>query len=183
LISDDELYLLSFYRASELAGSMLFGRLAFHTTIDDLRAPLTRHCLEEAEHAWLWTETILKLGRTPLKVERTYQSEYGREFGLPSDMLEILCLTQTLEKRVVEHFERHLRAPDVHPLVAETLRKMIADEAGHLGWVRVRLDKYARTGDAARLEALTARLEAVDRTAYERLAVGSPYSRFFAEAT
>ena len=47
MISRDELEVLSFYRASELAGSVLFGRLALQTTIDELRGPLTRHCLED----------------------------------------------------------------------------------------------------------------------------------------
>lgn len=179
-ISDQELYLLSFYRASELAGSMLFGRLAFHTTVDDIRAPLTRHCLEEAQHAWMWTETITRLGRTPLKVTRTYQTEYGREFGLPRDTLEILCLTQVLEKRVVTHFDAHLRAPGTHPLIGETLRTMIADEAGHIGWVRAKLDEYAERGGRDRLDTMMARLEEIDRRAYERLAVDSPYGALFA---
>jgi hypothetical protein len=66
MITNDELYVLSYYRAGELAGSVLFGRLALHTAIDHVRAPLTRHCMEEAEHAWLWTKTIEDLGHTPL---------------------------------------------------------------------------------------------------------------------
>ncbi len=181
MISDDDLYVLSFYRASELAGSMLFGRLAFHTTIDEIRAPLTRHCMEEAEHAWLWTETITRLNRAPLKVTSTYQTEYGREFGLPKDTLELLCLTQVLEKRVVTHFERHLRATGTHALVRKTLQRMIDDEAGHIGWVRAKLDEYASSGHEARLHVLMARLEEIDRNAYQRLALDSKYARLFAE--
>jgi bacterioferritin (cytochrome b1) len=147
-----------------------------------LRAPLTRHCLEEAEHAWLWTETIQELGQVPLKVTHTYQSEYGAEFGMPQDTLEILCLTQVLEKRVYDHFERHLRTPGTHPIVQRTLQKMLDDEVGHIGWVRAKLDEYADSGRRDRLESVMARLEEIDRRAYERLAVESEYSRFFGSA-
>jgi len=178
-ISGQELYLLSFYRASELAGSLLFGKLAFHTTIDELRAPLTHHCLEEAEHAWLWTQTIQELGETPMKVTRTYQAEYGREFGMPQDTLELLCLTQVLEKRVLSHFEAHLRAPGTHPVIQRTLQKMLDDEIGHIGWVRKKLDTYAESGRAERLEDVMARLEEIDRRAYQRLVLDSEYRRFF----
>ena len=100
MISNEELYILSYYRAGELAGSILFGRLAFHTEVDSLRSPLTHHCLEEAEHAWVWTKAIKDLGGTPIKVTHTYQTEYGRAFGMPKNILEVLCLTQVLEKRV-----------------------------------------------------------------------------------
>ena len=72
MISAKEHYILSYYRAGELSGSLLMGRLAMHTTIDAIRIPLTRHCMEEAQHAWLWTQTIEKLGMRPLKVTDTF---------------------------------------------------------------------------------------------------------------
>ncbi|HET6761423.1 MAG TPA: hypothetical protein VFH13_04945, partial [Gemmatimonadaceae bacterium] len=59
-ITENELWLLSYYRESELAGGLLMGRLARETDDDDLRVRLTEHCAEEAGHAWAWTETILK---------------------------------------------------------------------------------------------------------------------------
>jgi len=179
VISEPELYILSFYRASELAGSMLFGRLAFHTTIDELRAPLTRHCLEEAEHAWLWTSTIQELGHTPVKVTRTYQSEYGREFGMPRDTLELLCMTQVLEKRVLIHFQQHLEQANTHPSIRRALQQMLDDEIGHIGWVRQKLDAYAASGGEERLAAVMARLEEIDQRAYERLALQAEYRQFF----
>ncbi len=182
MISEQELHLLSFYRASELAGSVLFGKLAFHTTIDEIRVPLTRHCLEEAEHAWLWTQTITELGHRPLKVTQTYQTEYGREFGLPRDTLEVLCLTQVLEKRVLAHFERHLLTPGTHPLIRQTLQSMIEDEVGHIGWVRTKLDEYARDGGEERLERVMADLEEIDRRAYARLARTASFNTFFEAA-
>ena len=64
-ISENDLWILSYYRESELAGGLVMGRLARETDDDDLRVHLTEHCAEEAHHAWLWTETILKVGGTP----------------------------------------------------------------------------------------------------------------------
>src|SRR5258708_27184911 len=75
-ITENELWLLSYYRESELAGALLMGRLARETEDDDLRVRLTEHCAEEARHAWAWTETILKVGGTPRRVSETYQSRY-----------------------------------------------------------------------------------------------------------
>ena len=80
-ISENELWLLSYYRESELAGALLMGRLARETDDDDLRVRLTEHCAEEARHAWAWTETILKVGGSPKHVSETYQSRYHAAVG------------------------------------------------------------------------------------------------------
>src|SRR3989338_9989623 len=101
MVSKEELYILSYYRAGELAGAVLFGRMAIVTDIDEIRILITKHCLEEAKHGWIWTKTIQDLGHIPLKVTNVYQTEYGKEFGMPKNTLEILCLTQVLEKRVL----------------------------------------------------------------------------------
>jgi len=92
-ISENELWLLSYYRASELAGGLLMGRLASETDDDDLRVRLTEHCAEETRHAWAWTECILKVGGTPKKVSETYQSRYHAAVGNPTNLLEVLALT------------------------------------------------------------------------------------------
>jgi demethoxyubiquinone hydroxylase (CLK1/Coq7/Cat5 family) len=179
VISNDELYILSYYRAGELAGSVLFGRMALHTTIDHIRTPLTKHCLEEAAHAWLWTQTIEDLGYTPLKVTQTYQTEYGREFGLPKNMLEVLCLTQILERRVMMHFNRHLNRPETHPLIIETLQKMIDDETEHLGWIWKELTTFSRENGDGEVEATMRELKAIDQRVYQRLASESPFREYF----
>ena len=181
MLSNDELYILSYYRAGELAGSVLFGKIALHTTLDAMRGPLTKHCLEEAEHAWLWTKTIQQLGGTPVRVTRTYQTEYGREFGMPKNTLEVLCLTQILERRVVRHFGRHMRRPGTHPAVKETLRRMIDDESGHIGWVWKALQTYSRKYGDGVVEDTMRQLKAVDVGVYERLSTESPFREYFAE--
>jgi acyl carrier protein/bacterioferritin (cytochrome b1) len=168
-IDENELWILSYYRASELAGALVMGRLASQTDDDDLRVHLTEHCAEEANHAWLWTRTILDVGGTPRRVSETYQSRYYEAIGPPTTVLEVLALTQVFEKRVVKHFRDHLRKPGTHPAVQRTLERMIADEAGHIGWVKKRLDGWtSASGETAVTETLR-RFAEVDERVYAGL--------------
>ncbi|CAN5274673.1 hypothetical protein BH23GEM2_BH23GEM2_02040 [soil metagenome] len=168
-ISDNDVWLLSYYRESELAGSLVMGRLAQQTDDDALRANLTEHCAEEARHAWMWSETIRRLGHLPRRVRETYQTRYYQRLGAPRTMLEILALTQVFERRVVRHFRAHLAWPGTHPVVAETLRAMIVDEAGHISWVRHWLDGYAITHGSTIVEDTLRRYEVADREIYAEL--------------
>jgi acyl carrier protein len=166
-ISENDLWILSYYRESELAGGLIMGRLARETDDDDLRVHLTEHCAEEAMHAWLWTETILKVGGVPKRVAETYQARYYAEIGMPASLLEILTLTQVFERRVIRHFRAHLKWPNVHPAVVDTLNRMIRDEVGHISWVKDRLDRYAaERGDAIVTETMR-RFTEVDERVYE----------------
>jgi acyl carrier protein len=166
-ISENDLWILSYYRESELAGGLIMGRLARETDDDDLRVHLTEHCAEETNHAWAWTQTILEVGGTPKRVAETYQTRYYAEIGMPASLLEILTLTQVFERRVIRHFRAHLKWPNTHPAVAETLQRMIRDEVGHLSWVKDRLDRYAaEKGDAIVAETMR-RFTEVDERVYE----------------
>jgi acyl carrier protein len=166
-ISENDLWILSYYRESELAGSLVMGRLARETDDDDLRVHLTEHCAEEAMHAWLWTETILKVGGTPKRVAETYQTRYYAEIGTPTSLLEILALTQVFERRVIKHFRAHLEWPNTHPVVAATLQRMIEDEVGHISWVKDRLDRYAaEKGDAIVAQTMR-RFTEIDQRVYD----------------
>jgi acyl carrier protein len=168
-ITENELWLLSYYRESELAGALLMGRLARETDDDDLRVRLTEHCAEEARHAWAWTETILRVGGTPRRVSETYQSRYHAAVGNPSNLLEVLALTQIFERRVVRHFKAHLAWPGTHPEVARTLQLLIDEEVGHIRWVKDRLDAYAAThGDLVVREMLD-RFQRIDEQVYNGL--------------
>ncbi len=168
-IDENELWILSFYRESELAGALVMGRLAGQTDDDELRVNLTEHCAEEANHAWLWTRTILEVGGRPRRVAETYQSRYYAEIGRPTTVLEVLALTQVFEKRVLRHFRDHLNLPGTHPAVARTLRRMVAEEVGHIGWVKDHLDRCAcDMGEATVAETLR-RFADVDRKVYAGL--------------
>ncbi len=168
-ISDNDLWILSYYRESELAGALIMGRLARETDDDNLRVHLTEHCAEEANHAWLWTRTILRVGGTPRRVAETYQSRYYAAIGHPSSMLEILALTQVFERRVMRHFRSHLRWPNTHPAVAETLRRMIADEVKHVHWVKEELARLSRDKGAELVARTLKRFQQVDRKVYGEL--------------
>jgi acyl carrier protein len=168
-ISENDLWTLSYYRESELHGALIMGRLARETDNDELRVHLTEHCAEEAHHAWLWTQAILAVGGAPKRVTETYQSRYHAAIGHPTSLLEILVLTQVFERRVMRHFRAHLRSPENHPVVTATLEKMIADEVGHIGWVKDWLDRYAlEHGEPAVAETMR-RFEEVDRQVYGEL--------------
>ncbi len=164
--SDNDIWILSYYRESELAGGLVMGRLSQETDDDGLRAKLTEHCAEETRHAALWSETIQRLGAQPRRVRETYQSRYHEKLGAPRTMLDVLALTQVFERRVVRHFTAHLSWPGTHPAIAETLRTMIADEAGHISWVRDWLDGYAAQHGKAVVQAKLREYEAVDREIY-----------------
>ena len=166
-ISENDLWILSYYRESELAGSLVMGRLARETDDDDLRVHLTEHCAEEAMHAWLWTDTILKVGGTPKRVAETYQTRYYAEIGTPASLLEILALTQVFERRVIKHFRAHLKWPNVHPAIAATLQRMIEDEVGHISWVKDRLDRYAVEKGEALVSETMRRFTEVDQRVYD----------------
>src|SRR5688500_13571880 len=143
------------------------GRLARETDDDDLRVRLTGHCAEEAHHAWLWAETILKVGGTPRRVGETYQTRYYAEIGTPTSLLEILVLTQVFEKRVIRHFRAHMKWPNTHPAVLATLQRMIDREVDHISWVKGRLDRYAAEKDSAVVAETMRRYTEVDQRVYD----------------
>ena len=169
MITENELWLLSYYRESELAGALLMGRLARQTDDDELRVRLTEHCAEEARHAWAWTETILKVGGTPRRVSETYQSRYHAAVGNPSNLLEVLALTQIFERRVVRHFKAHLAWPGTHPEVLKTLQQLIDEEVGHIRWVKDRLDDYAAVHGESVVKEMLDRFQRIDEQVYSEL--------------
>lgn len=164
--SDNDIWILSYYRESELAGGLVMGRLSQETDDDALRAKLTEHCAEETRHAALWSETIQALGAQPRRVSETYQARYQLRLGAPRSMLDVLALTQVFERRVVRHFTAHLSWPGTHPAIADTLRTMIADEAGHISWVRDWLNEYASKHGRAVVQSKLRKYEAADRLIY-----------------
>jgi bacterioferritin (cytochrome b1) len=136
MLTENELWLLSLYRASEIHGSLFFGRLAKVLRPGDIQIDLTKHYADEAQHAWYWTECIQDLGAQPLKLGEAYQDRYVSVTGLPANVMEVLAVTQVFEQRVVNQYAQHLRVPDVQPAVAKTLERIMEDERWHLKWVR-----------------------------------------------
>jgi hypothetical protein len=167
-ISDLELTVLNFYRASELQGGLILGRLVQHVRDADLILRLTAHSAEEVLHAQLWTETIVDVGARPFPTSDTYQSRYAAAIATPTSLLEVLALTQVFERGVYRHFMLHLRRPGTHPRVQATLRRMLADERGHLSWVKEWLDSQTGARRSA-IPALLRRYSAVDAAIRKQL--------------
>lgn len=135
-IDENDLWLLSFYRVSEINGSLFFGQLARSIAPGPLQRDMTKHFSDEANHAWLWTRTVERLGASPVRVSAAYQDRYLAAVGLPANVMEVLAITHVFERRVMNQYSRHLATPGVRPEVAETLRAIMEDEKWHLKWVR-----------------------------------------------
>ena len=167
-ISDSELRVLNFYRASELHGGLILGQVARRTRDGALTVELLRHSAEEVAHARLWTETILAVGGSLHPVRETYQTRYAEVIGCPIGVLDVLALTQIFERRVYQHFLGHLRRPGTHAAVKATLARMLEEERGHLSWVKQWLDRQAVVRGAIVGETMR-RYAEVDRRVYDAL--------------
>jgi hypothetical protein len=161
-----ERWLLSYYAASEMAGGLLFGKLARWTADGELRARLTWHAAEEMRHAWVWTEALLALGGLPEAVVETYQSRYFAAVGVPGGEIDVLALTHVFETRVAWHLSAHLAFGGAHRRVAQALRTVLADEGAHLGWVRDRLASCSERGLADDVRRALDRFSILDARIY-----------------
>ena len=170
LVSETELTLLNFYRASELHGGLILGQMVRRTREPDLIARLTRHSAEEMMHALWWTETIARLGGCTSPVRNTYQNRCVAKAGAPTSLLEAIALTSAFEHRIYRYFTVHLRQPGVHPIVAATLRRMLVDERWHLTWIKEWLREQT-TIDARKVASLTGRYSAADQLICDELSI------------
>lgn len=134
-ISDEERWLLSFYRTSEITGALFFGRLARTLPPGPIQRDLTQHFSDESSHASYWTQAIYDLGYKPERIKTAYQDAYLEAAGLPTNIMEILAITQVFEKRVIQQYSLHSRLNNVNPVIADTLQKIMADERWHIEWV------------------------------------------------
>ena len=160
------IWLLSFYRTSEIAGALFFGRLAKSLRPGPIQMDLTRHFADEAEHARLWTDCLAGLGAHPLKLEETYQERYLATAGMPANIMEVLALTRIFERRVINQYARHARLPGLEPIVGETLGKIMEDEKWHLQWIRDALKGMEAEYGADLIETTMRRYALADKQAY-----------------
>src|SRR5216117_3741122 len=114
-VTDRELWLLNFYRNSELHGALLMGKLARSFNDTELLVNLTRHCATEAHHAALLSEAVAALGARLDPRTETIQDHYSRAGCLATQLVDLLVLSETLEKRVLNSYRAHLQRTDVHP--------------------------------------------------------------------
>src|SRR5262249_46329232 len=143
--TDRELWLLNFYRNSELHGALLMGRLARALGGTELLANVTRHCATEAHHAALLTELLAELGGKLDPRLETMQDHYSRKGGVPVELVDLLVLSETLEHRVLSSYREHLNSSPVHPRVREVLEEILHEEEEHGGsedaWIEQTLNR------------------------------------------
>jgi bacterioferritin (cytochrome b1) len=135
-LSDDERWLLSYYRTSEINGALFFGRLARTLKSSPIQHDLTKHFADEAQHAWYWTDCLDRLGVRPIKLSEAYQDQYLEAAGVPANLMEVMAITLVFERRVINQYAKHLAAPELRPEVKETIDRIMADERWHVQWVR-----------------------------------------------
>lgn len=133
---ENTLWLLSFYRRSEITGSLFFGRLACTLSGSPLQHELSRHFADEAQHGWYWTRCISELGARPLDVRSAYQDAYFAAAGVPANLMEVLALTHVFERRVIRQYALHSRVPALAAPIRATLDLIREDEKRHLRWIR-----------------------------------------------
>lgn len=172
-LTEREAWLLNFYRNSELHGALLMGRLARTGFADDLVVEMTAHCATEARHAAMLSRTIVSAGGRLDTTVAPIQEHYSKAGGVPSALLEILVLSETLERRVRESYHRHLAVESPHAASRETLGAIVAEMeakrgAEHAGWIDVALGNL----DPAAVETARGKWQAVDADVAARLERG-----------
>ncbi|HJR59890.1 MAG TPA: hypothetical protein VJ813_10840 [Vicinamibacterales bacterium] len=172
-LTERERWLLNFYRNSELHGALLMGRLARTVADDQLLVEMTAHCATEARHAAMLSRAIASAGARLDPAIQPIQEHYSKEGGVPGTLLEVLVLSETLERRVRASYHRHLAHESPHPAAAETLGAIVAEMeakhgAEHAGWIELALDRL----DRAEVDAARGKWQAVDERVAARLERG-----------
>lgn len=170
-VSDRDLWLLNFYRNSELHGALLMGRLARTLSDTSLIADATRHCATEAHHAAILSGAIEALQGIIDPRVKTVQEHYSEKGGVPAGIIDLLVLSEVLEKRVLATYRAHAARSDVHPEVKKTLEaileEMQEEEHGEEGsWIEKALDRQPKD----RVQAAEKKWKDVDATVASELA-------------
>lgn len=168
-LSHEDEWLLSFYRTSEISGALFFGRIARSLKPGPTQRDMTRHFADEAQHARYWTNCIADLGARALKLDAAYQDQYISAVGLPANLMEVLAITHVFERRVVNQYARHLRVPNLHPEIKNTLDTIVEDERWHIEWVRDALKDMESEYGKDHISGTLDRMVAADREIYQNV--------------
>lgn len=166
MISENERWLLSFYRTSEISGALFFGQLAKSMKPGPIQRDMTRHFSDESQHAWYWTACLEKLGAHPLKLNSSYQDQYIAAAGVPANLMEVFAITQIFERRVINQYAHHSRVPNLQPEVRETLNRIMEDEKWHIKWIREALKQMEPEYGEEIINATLKRFLEADRQVY-----------------
>jgi hypothetical protein len=169
-IDDNLHWILSFYRTSEISGALFFGELARSLRPSSIQQDMTRHFADEANHARYWTDCLEELGTTPLKLPTAYQNQYLAAAGMPTNLMEILAITQVFEKRVVAQYALHSKSPGVPDVVRRTIDTIMTDEKWHIQWIRDALAGMEADYGADSIRDTLKRFTIADREVYQKTA-------------
>ena len=167
MLTENELWLLSYYRTSEINGAVFFGRVA-RIVRGPLQVDVTHHFADEASHAALWTKCIQDLDRLPIRQGRAYQDQYLEAVGVPANLMEVMAITQVFEKRVIGTYRQHLRSPGVHPAIRQTIERIMLDERWHVQYVRDALYEMKSRYGAEEIERTLDRYTLADAEVYAK---------------
>ena len=166
--TENERWLLSFYRTSEINGALFFGRLARSMRPGPMQADMTKHFSDESQHAAWWSQCMTDLGLDALKLKGAYQDEYLEAGGMPVNMMEVLAVTLVFERRVVGQYVAHSKATDLKAPIKATLDKIMGDERWHIAWVSDALKKLEAEWGKDVVESTVKRYSDADREVYQR---------------
>jgi len=167
-LTERENWLLNFYRNSELHGALLMGRLARNFDDAQLLVNLTKHCATEAHHAELLSDAIAALGGRFNPELPTMQNFYSTEGGVPTELVDLLVLSDVLEKRVLVGYQEHINRPETPARVREVLEKILREEEEHGGedcW----MEQLLETMPADRVAAARSKWRAIDADVVARI--------------
>jgi hypothetical protein len=165
-ISENEQWILSFYRNSEIAGALFFGRLAKSMRPGPIQNDMTKHFADESQHAWYWNKCLNDLGVSPVRVSTAYQDNYLKVAGMPMNVMEVLAITQVFEIRVIGQYSHHRSHPGLHPVIHRTITQIMEDEKWHIQWIAGALKAMEPEYGREFIEETFKRFQDADREVY-----------------
>lgn len=168
-MNDIDRWIVSFYRHSEISGAQFFARLAKSLPAGPIQHDLTKHFADESQHAWYWTKALQEMDMEPLKMTFAYQDQYLEAAGMPTNVMEILSLTQVFERRIISQYARHARVRDIHPSVRATIETIMEDEKWHIHWVGEALKQMEGKYGEERVKKTYEHYRKADEEVYGRL--------------
>lgn len=159
---------MSYYRSSELAGALFFGRLAGVLPAGQLQNDITRHFADESMHAYYWTQSLSDLGFKADRIRDAYQDAYLEAMGVPANVMEILAVTKVFEERVLSQYQAHLAISNLHPVIEKTIRRIVDDEHFHVQWINKTLKAMEADFGAAHIASTLNRLKTADEAVYQK---------------
>lgn len=167
-LSENDKWLLSFYRTSEISGALFFGRLARSLPPGPVQNDLTQHFADESAHSSYWTKALNELGANPLKINSAYQDLYIEAAGMPTNIMEILGITLIFEKRVIGQYAIHHQVPELNPVIKGTLDRIMNDEKWHVQWVTDALKDMEKDYGADTIAHTLRRYREADQEVYKK---------------